>query len=121
MAYEDDEEIQELLEKRKAELANALKAQNEAAQKEAEMRAKLEREYILRNILTEEARERLERIKMARPQFGKFIEDQLILLAKTGRIVGQITDEQLKRMLLELTKKEGKKESNIRIMRKSLD
>ena len=121
MAYDDDEELRELLEKRKAEIANQLKQQQTQAQKEAEIKAKLEREYILRSILTDDARERLERIKLARPQFAKFLEDQLILLAKTGRIVGRITDEQLKRMLLELTKKEGKKEGNIRIMRKGLE
>ncbi len=122
MAYEDeeDEEMRKLLEKRKAEIANALDKQKEAAQKEAEIKAQLEREYILRAILTEEARERLERIKLAKPQFAKAIEDQLILLAKTGRLIGQIDDNQLKRLLLEITKREGKRNGEIKIRRKSI-
>ncbi|MGQ4890974.1 MAG: DNA-binding protein [Candidatus Njordarchaeia archaeon] len=122
MAYEDeeDEEIRMLLEKRKAELAGALDKQKEMAQKEAELKARLEREYILRAILTEEARERLERIKLAKPHFAKAIEDQLILLAKTGRLVGQIDDDQLKRLLLEITKREGRRDGEIKIRRKSI-
>jgi len=120
MAYDEDEEIRKLLEKRKAELEASIKAQREEAQREAEIRAQIEREYILKTILTEEARERLERIKLARPNFAKFVEDQLILLAKAGRIAGRISDEQLKRLLLEISKRESKKEGEIRIKRKSI-
>ncbi len=115
MSYEEDEEIRELLEKRKAQIERIAKEK----QKQAEIQAELERAYILRSILTEEARERLERIKLARPQFAKMIEDQLLLLAKSGRIHGVITDEELKNILKQITGK-GKRDSNIRIMRKGL-
>lgn len=121
MSYEDeDEEIRKLLERKKAEIENSIKASQSEIQKEAEMRAKLEREYILRSILTDDARERLERIKLARPQFARFIEDQLILLAKSGRIMDRIDDEQLKNLLLQLSKREGKKSGEIRIRRKGI-
>jgi len=115
LSYEEDEELKELLEKRKAAIEKAAKEQR----KQVEAQAELERAYILRSILTEEARERLERIKLARPQFGKMIEDQLILLAKSGRLSGVLTDEDLKNILKQLTGG-GKKDSNIRIMRKGL-
>ena len=120
MSYEEDEELKELLEKKRAEIEAAVKAQREAAKKEAELRERLEREYILRTILSEEARERLERIRLARPNFAKALEDQLILLAKTGRIRGVISDDQLKKILLELSKRSESRGGEIRIRRKSI-
>jgi len=116
VSYEEDEEIKALLEKRRAQIEKAAKER----QKQAEIQAEMERAYILRSILTEEARERLERIKLARPHFAKMIEDQLILLAKSGRIQGVITDEDLKNILKQLTGGGSKRDSNIRIMRKGL-
>lgn len=55
-------------------------------------------------ILTHEARERLARVRMARPEFARAIEDQLIILAQSGRIKNKIDDDQLKSLLAKLTK-----------------
>ena len=54
---------------------------------------------ILRAILTTNARERLGRIKIARPEIVESIENQLIMAAQSGQLKNKINDEQL-RMLL---------------------
>ena len=100
MEYEEDEELKALLAKRKEELARVLMRQREA--EEERLRREMEREAILRTILTENARERLARIRLARPEFAKVLEDQLILLAQSGRISIPINDEQLKEILRRL-------------------
>lgn len=96
MSYEEDEELRKLLAKRRMELERELAQQKE---KEERMRIEAEREVILRSILTEEARERLARLKLARPKLVRAIEDQLIMLAQTNRLKEPIDDDQLKEIL----------------------
>ncbi|MCJ7696872.1 MAG: DNA-binding protein, partial [Thermoplasmata archaeon] len=67
----------------------------EAQQKEFEDQRKL----ILRAILTDDARERLGRIKAARPEMAENLENQLIMLAQSGRLKNKINDEQLRELL----------------------
>lgn len=57
----------------------------------------------LMEILEPEARERLNTIKLTRPEFAKAVEQQLVILAQSGRIRQRITDEQLKSLLAQLT------------------
>ncbi|NLA38234.1 MAG: DNA-binding protein [Methanomicrobiales archaeon] len=58
---------------------------------------------VLMEILEPEARERLNTIKLTRPEFAKAVEQQLVMLAQGGRIRGRITDDQLKSLLEQLT------------------
>lgn len=106
MSYDEDEELKKLLARRKAELEHALVQQRE---KEEKMKMEAEREAILRSILTEEARERLARLKLARPELVKVIEDQLIMLAQTGKLREPLDDDQLKEILRRMSsrRKEG--------------
>jgi len=47
--------------------------------------------------------ERLNTIKLTRPEFAKAVEQQLVMLAQGGRIRQRITDDQLKSLLVQLT------------------
>jgi len=99
-----EEEIEEIRRKKMEELKKAQEAQNTEIQKQ----------LVLRQILTNEARNRLVRIKMARPEFAEQIELQLIQLAQSGKLEKKITDEDLKTILRSLQQKKP----NYRIMRR---
>ncbi len=59
-----------------------------------------QKEQILRKILTPEARMRLNNIKMVKPELSDNVEQFLIGMATQGKMPGQITDDQLKEILL---------------------
>jgi programmed cell death protein 5 len=103
----DDRELDEIRRRRLEEL-QAQQAQS--AEEIAE--AKARRQTLLRQILTPEARERLNSIRLTRPEFADAVESQLIALYQSGRLRGQITDEQLKKLLQQITPK--KQEIKIR-------
>ncbi len=97
---EEDKELEEIRRRKLQQLlAQKQMEEEEVAREEAE----LQKAAILRRILTPEARERLARLKMVRPEVAEALENQLIYLAQTGRIRSMITDEQLKEILRRLT------------------
>ena len=104
MAYGDDAELAELRRRRLQQLqdmqsSEVANAQAFAAQ-EAEMaRREQERTEVLRRILTPEARERLARIRLAKPEVASAVEQQLIALAASGRIQRAIDDVTLRALL----------------------
>ncbi|QDI89065.1 DNA-binding protein [Candidatus Nitrosopumilus sp. SW] len=59
-----------------------------------------QKEHILKQILVPEARMRLNNIKMVKPELADLVEQYLIGMATQGKIPGQITDDQLKQILL---------------------
>jgi programmed cell death protein 5 len=104
MAYGEDAELAELRRRRLRQLQEM--QQSEAANtqayvaQEAEMaRREAERSEILRRILTPEARERLGRIRLAKPEVAAAVEQQLIALAASGRIQRQVDDATLRALL----------------------
>lgn len=108
-----DDELEELRKKRAQELqqqtdSEETKKQQEAQQKQLEEQKKA----ILRSILTTDAKQRLSNIKLARPQVGEQIENQLIMLAKSGRLQQKITDAQLRELLRKIMPK--KRDINIK-------
>ena len=58
------------------------------------------KEMVLKQLLTSEARLRLNNVKMVKPELANMIENYLLGLASQGRSPGQITDDQLKQILL---------------------
>ncbi len=100
----DDSELAELRRRRVQQLqesqtSDALNAQAYAAQ-EAELRRRdAERTEILRRILTPDARERLGRIRLAKPDVAAGVEQQLIALAAAGRLPRAVDDATLRALL----------------------
>ena len=111
-----DEELEKIKKKRLQELQQQasyqedLEEEQEAQNKEFEEQKKM----ILRSILTPQARERLGRIRVARPKIVENIENQLIMAVQTGQLKNKINDEQL-RMLLQ---KAFPKKRDIKIKRR---
>ena len=98
---EDIEEIRKrkLMELQKR-LAEQQKAQEEAARQQAELEAQIQ--AILRRILTPEARERLSRVKLVRPELAQQVELILVQLYQTGQIRERIDDVKLKKILAQI-------------------
>lgn len=105
----DEDELEKLREKKLQELQQQSEGQeaDEARRQQAEAKKKA----LLRQVLEPEARERLQRIKMARPERAERIESQLIQLAAAGRLNQKLTDEQLKEILAQSQR--GKRDINI--------
>jgi len=72
----------------------------------------VEKQAILRKLLTPEARQRLTNLKMIKPEFTENLELQIIQLAQTGKLPIPLSDAQLKQILLQLQPK--KREITIR-------
>jgi programmed cell death protein 5 len=64
-----------------------------------ERQAKVAREQMLRVIFSTEARDRLNNLRMVKPDLASAIENQVFQLASSGRLRHQITDDELKQML----------------------
>ena len=108
-----DDELEALKKKKLEELQRQLAYQQALKQQEEEQeKLEEERKRILSYILTSEARERMARIRMARPEYAQAIENQLIILAQSGKIHQKITDQQLKELLAQLA--QHKKDIKIR-------
>ncbi len=61
-----------------------------------------QKEQILKQILTSEARMRLNNIKMVKPELSNMVEQYLIGMATQGKVRSQINDDQLKQILLSI-------------------
>ncbi len=108
MPSEQDAELDELRRRRMTALQSQLGASqmdpSVVAAQQAEMeRRSAEQREVLRRLLTPEARERLGRIRLAKPDVAQAVEQQVIQLAASGRLRRQIDDETLRQILERLT------------------
>ena len=105
-------ELEAIRQKRLIEIRQQLvEEQQKTEQRQA---SQVQQQSLLRAILTSEARQRLNRIKLVKPDFIAQLELQLIQIAQTGIVRLPINDEQLKQMLIQL--QSGKRETKFRRM-----
>ena len=60
------------------------------------------KEQALRTLLMPEARLRLNNVKMVKPELAAMVENYLLGMASQGRLNSQISDDQLKQILLSI-------------------
>ena len=75
---------------------------NENPQDNVDHEHAAQKEQILKQILTPDARMRLNNIKMVKKELSDLVEQYLIGMATQGKISGQINDDQLKQILLSI-------------------
>jgi len=109
-----DEELERLKAQRMAELQARQQQGAEQQRQAATAEAEAQKQALMRRLLTPEARMRLSNIKMVRPEFGQQLEAELVQLAQTGRVPLPITDDQLKRLLIQLEGQQQKRDISIR-------
>jgi programmed cell death protein 5 len=103
----DDKELEELKRKRIMDLQNRAAANQEMQERdEAERRAaEKEKQDIVKRFVTPEAYERLTNVKLVRPEVVENVENQIIMLAQSGRLNRLITDAEVKSLLARLSEK----------------
>ena len=100
-----DAELEELRRRKMAQLQQSQEAQlqQQAMMEERAKQMEAERQAIMRQLLTPEARERLAKVKMAYPDVAAAVEEQLLRLMQMGRIQNQIDDATLKAILRQIS------------------
>jgi len=105
-----EDELEELRRRKLSALQRQLAEEQRKTQ--MQQQPELEKQALLRNILTPEARQRLSNLKMVKPEFIDQLELQLIQLAQQGKLPIPLPDEQLKQILIQLQSQ--KRETKIR-------
>jgi len=99
-----DDELEDLREEKMEQLKEQAGEEggDEEAREAQRQQQEAKKKAILRQNLTDDARKRLNTVKMSKPQRGEQLEQQIIALAQSGRVQGKIDDEQMKEILREL-------------------
>jgi len=102
-----DEELEKLKKKRLQELEQQAAFQENMEEQQEMQKKQMEeqKKAILRTVMTPDARQRLGRIKIARPEIAESIENQLIMIAQSGRLNNKIDDKQLRMLLSKIMPK----------------
>ncbi|MCK4382864.1 MAG: DNA-binding protein [Candidatus Lokiarchaeota archaeon] len=109
----DDEELENLRRRKLEQLKQQAVQQQMAEQQQKEFTN--QKYQVMRKILSQEGRQRLENIRIVKPQFAEQIEMQLIQLFQSGRLRGAtpLPDKEFKKILEKITAG-SKKEFNIK-------
>jgi len=95
-----EDELEEIRQRKLLALQRRLVEEQRKAQMEQQL--ELQKQAILKTMLTPEARQRLANLKLVKPEFTAQLELQLIQLAQMGKLPIPLTDEQLKQILIQL-------------------
>lgn len=102
---DNDEELERLRKRKLQEFRQQLAAED---MKEKEQLGELrdaKKKLMLRRMLEPEARERLARIRMARPEYVDAVEQQLLALSQRSNMERKIDDDTLKKILRKIMPK----------------
>lgn len=110
-----DEEELEAIRRRKLEQLQQQAVQQQVAEQQQQQQYNNQKYQIMRKILSQEGRQRLENIRIVKPQFAEQIELQLIQLFQSGKLRGAtpLPDTEFKKILEKITAG-SKKEFNIK-------
>jgi len=95
-----EDELEEIRQRKLMELKR--NAAGEQSKAQAQQQLEMQKQTLLRSILTQKARQRLTNLKMVKPEFISQLELQLIQLAQQGKIPIPLKDKQLKQILIQL-------------------
>ena len=70
---------------------------NTSQEKDSQLKA--QKEMMLKQVLSSDARLRLNNVRMVKPDLADLVENYILNLTAQGKITGQISDEQLKQIL----------------------
>ncbi|WP_255195128.1 DNA-binding protein [Halorarius litoreus] len=111
----NDDELEELRKKKMEQLKEQQGggggAEEEAMEAQRQQQ-EAQKQALLRQALTDGARQRLNSVKMSKPDFAEQVEQQVVALAQSGRLQGQIDEDKMKSLLQEL--KPDSQEFNIK-------
>jgi programmed cell death protein 5 len=105
-----DEELEQIRKRKLLSMQSRMSEEQRQAQ--AAQQLEQQKQALLSKILTPEARQRLNNLKMVRQEFTDQIEMQLIEMAQAGKLPIPLSDAQLKQILLQLQSR--KRETKIR-------
>lgn len=96
---------------------NVCHCEQQKAQEDAKREADERRQMMLSQILSSEARERLARIALVKPEKARGVEDVLLRAAQTGQIAEKVSEERLI-SLLEQINTQTTKQTKVTIQRR---
>ena len=105
-----DDELDQIRKRKLSSLQHRMS--DEQRQAQAEQQLEDQKQALMAKILSPEARQRLNNLKMVRKDFAENIEMQLIEMAQTGKLPIPLSDAQLKQILVQLQSR--KRETKIR-------
>ncbi|WP_251329338.1 DNA-binding protein [Haloplanus pelagicus] len=104
----DDERLEELRQQKMQELKEQAQeggagGERAEAQQAAQEQAEAQKQALLKQHLTDGARQRLNAVQMSKPEVADKVEQQVVALAQSGRIQDRIDEDQMRKLLKELT------------------
>ena len=98
----EDERLEKLRKERMEELQDQGEGEQAEARQAAQERAEAKQEALLKQHLTDGARQRLNAVEMSKPEFAKQVKKQVVALAQSGRVQGRIDEDQMRELLKKL-------------------
>jgi programmed cell death protein 5 len=97
-----DDELEQIRKRKLLSMQNRAALSDDQRQAQVEQQIEQQKQALLAKILTPEARQRLNNLKMVKREFAEQMELQLIEMAQTGKLPIPLSDAQLKSILIQL-------------------